>query len=365
MRSFFDNNSASRNLPVQTRSFLGPDHTKKAARTVFAAALLLFIVLMTGSVSTRTYAATAPMAERTGFFFDTVITISLYDTADEAILDKCFEKLAYYESIFSRTREGSDVWNINHNNGEAVSCAPETIDIIGKALSWCEASNGALDITIAPVVDLWDFHEDSEKIIPEEKTLAEAVSHVDYKTVEIDGEKVRLKDPEAGVDLGAIAKGYISDGIRDILRAEGCASALINLGGNVLAVGKKPDGKPFNIGIRRPFGETAADLIQVVSAENASVITSGTYERYFEKDGVIWHHILDPKTGEPVRNGLTSVTILSADGTDGDALSTACFVLGREKGMELIESLDGVEAMMVDENGEVSASSGWSGVNYG
>lgn len=324
------------------------------------AAVMLFAAVMTGPAR----AVTGPLAERTGFFFDTVITVSLYDTGDESILDKCFEKMAYYESIFSRTREGSDIWNIDHAGGKPVAVSEDTIDLIRRALEWCEISDGALDISIAPVVDLWDFHEDSQKEIPAQEALAEAVSHVDYTGIRIEGDEVTLEDPQAGIDLGAIAKGYISDRVRDIVIENGCSSALINLGGNVLAVGTKPDGKDFNIGIRRPFGESAYDLIQVVGASDLSVITSGTYERYFEKDGVIYHHILDPDTGYPVENGLTSVSILSEDATDGDALSTTCFVLGLEKGMELIESLDGIEAMMIDEDGKIYSSSGWTGRDY-
>ncbi|MBO7710513.1 MAG: FAD:protein FMN transferase [Lachnospiraceae bacterium] len=325
--------------------------------TLLSAAVLAMTLLLSG----QTMAGVSPMAERTGFFFDTVITISLYDTGDEAILDECFEKMAWYESILSRTREGSDVWNIDHSKGKTVTVNDDTIDLIERSLAWCEASDGALDITIAPVVDLWDFHEDSERQVPDADTLSKAAALVDYRQVAIDGNEVTLADPEAGIDLGAIAKGYISDRVRDIILENGCKSALINLGGNVLAVGKKPDGKDFNIGIRRPFGESAYDLIQVVPASDMSVITSGTYERYFEKDGVIYHHILDPETGYPVENGLTSVTILSADGTDGDALSTTCFALGLEDGMDLIESLDGIEAMMIDEDGNIHASSGWTG----
>lgn len=331
--------------------------TTTGRTALLLASVLVLMLLMPG----QAMAGVSPMAERTGFFFDTVITVSLYDTGDESILDECFEKMAWYESILSRTREGSDVWNIDHSRGESVTVNDDTIDLIERALAWCEASDGALDITIAPVVDLWDFHEDSEKKVPDEETLSNAAALVDYRQVMIDGNEVTLTDPDAGIDLGAIAKGYISDRIRDIILESGCKSALINLGGNVLAVGKKPDGSDFNIGIRRPFGESAYDLIQVVPASDMSVITSGTYERYFEKDGVIYHHILDPETGYPVENGLTSVTILSADGTDGDALSTTCFALGLEKGMDLIESLDGIEAMMIDEDGNIHASSGWTG----
>ena len=304
-------------------------------------------------------AASGPLAQRTGFYFDTVISVALYDTDDETILDDCFSRMAYYESILSRTREGSDIWNINHAGGESVEVADETAEVITRALEYCELSGGAFDITIAPVVSLWDFHEDAVPALPDVEELREALSHVDYHCVVIEGNTVTLSDPEAEIDLGAIAKGYISDGLRDVITQRGSSSALINLGGNVLAVGAKPDASPFVIGIRRPFGETAYDLCTTVDVSDCSVITSGTYERYFLLDGELYHHILDPDTGYSIQNGLSSVSILSEDGTDGDALSTTCFILGEEKGLELIESLDGIEALFIHEDETMRSSSGW------
>ncbi len=311
-------------------------------------------------ISAQAQAAT-PLADRTGFFFDTVITVSLYDTDDETILDKCFAKMQYYEDTFSRTVEGSDVWKINHSAGEGVQVSEDTIDIINKSLTYAELSDGAFDITIEPVSSLWDFHAEDTPTVPDDADIQAGLPHIDYHSIQIDGNKVTLTDPKAGIDLGAIAKGYISDGIRDVILENGSTSALINLGGNIMAVGEKPDGSAYTIGIRRPFGENAYDIIQKVSVTDGSVITSGTYERYFEQDGKLYHHILDPGTGYPIDNGLTSVSILSHDGADGDALSTTCFVLGAKKGMGLIESLDGIEALFIDADGVQTASTGWSG----
>ena len=306
----------------------------------------------------RTWAAD-PLVSRTGFFFDTVITVSLYDSADETILDDCFDKMEYYESLFSRTKEGSDLWRINHAGGETVEVSEESAELITKALSYCELSGGLFDITIAPVTDLWDFHEDMPSEIPAQEDIEEALSHVNYENVKVDGCTVTIRDPEAQIDLGAIAKGYISDGIAALLNEKGCRSALIDLGGNIYAVGTKPDGKKFRVGIRRPFGESAMDLAAVVSVSDGCVITSGTYERYFILDDVLYHHILDPGTGYSMNNGLASVSIMASAGTDGDALSTVCFLLGQKKGLELIEDLDGIEAMFIDENGNMICSSGW------
>ena len=330
---------------------------RNCKRSPMLTGILAFLLLV--CLNGMPFEAAQPLAQRGNFYFDTYITVALYDTADESILDACFDLMAYYESIFSRTVEGSDIWNINHSKGQPVEVSDETVDILERSLEYCEKSGGRFDITIAPVVSLWDFHEDAEPTLPDPAEMEEALKHVDYSTIRIEGNTVTLSDPDAAIDLGAIAKGYISDGVRDKILELGCESALINLGGNVLAVGHKPDGSPFKIGIRKPFGESASDIISIVKADDISVITSGTYERYFELDGKRYHHILDVDTGYPVENGLTSVSILSKDGTDGDALSTTIFALGPEKGMEMIESLDGIEAMFIDENLNMTYSSGW------
>ncbi len=309
-------------------------------------------------------AAVTAKADRTGFYFDTVITISMYDTDDESILDDCFEKMEFFEDTFSRTVEGSDIWNINHADGQPVEVSDETIDILTKGLYYCELTGGALDLSIEPVSSLWDFHAESPEV-PDEDAVTQALTHVDYTGIQIDGNTVTLSDAEGGIDLGAIAKGYISDALRDILVEDGCTSALINLGGNVMTVGEKPDGTAFNIGIRRPFGDSSYDLAAKIAVSDSAVITSGTYERYFEENGILYHHILDPQTGYPVVGDLTSVSIHTADGTQGDALSTACFVLGQESGMELIESLENVEALFILEDGTQIASSGWTGESVG
>ena len=310
-----------------------------------------------GSVAVNT--SNQPLLSKDGFFFDTVVSISLYDTADEAVMDDCFELMDHYENLLSRTVEGSDIWKINHSGGKTVEVDPETAALIRDGLHYSEISDGAYDITIAPVVDLWDFHSEDNPKVPAAEDIAQAVTHVDYTKLKVDGNKVTLGDPKSGVDLGSIAKGFISDKLRDCIVKDGCSSAMINLGGNVMTVGTKPDGSDWRIGIRRPFGTSAYDVIDVVSVSSMSVITSGTYERYFYQDGKLYHHILDPNTGYSVDNGLSSVSILSADGTDGDALSTTCFVLGPDKGMQLIETLDGIEAAFIDEDDKITYSSGW------
>ena len=178
------------------------------------------------------------------------------------------------------------------------------------------------------------------------------VSHINYHSVKVDGNTVTLTDPEAKIDLGGIAKGYIADKLKEYLKNQGVEHALINLGGNMLALGGRPDGSDFRIGIQEPFAADGTVLTNL-SISDKSVVSSGNYERYFEKDGIIYHHILDPDTGYPVQNNLYQVTIISDSSVQGDALSTTCYALGLEAGMELIQNTDGVEAVFVTDDLEV------------
>lgn len=333
---------------------------QKTGRTArFLGASLALALLLGGC--TQMPAGAASLDDKisdTSFFLDTVVTVTLYQKDAKPLIEECFTLMNDYENMLSRTREGSDVWNINHSGGEPVTVSEETAGLIEKALHYAGLSGGAFDPTIAPVVSLWDFQGEGEHTLPDENELSEALTHVGYENVELDGTTVTLKDPDASIDLGGIAKGYIADRLKDYLTSQGVECGLIDLGGNILTIGRRPDGKEFTIGIRRPFA-SAADLIETVTVDGRSVVTSGTYERYFEKDGVLYHHILNPEDGYPFDNGLTSVTILSDQSVDGDALSTTCFTLGLEDGMELVESLDGIDAMFITEDMELHKSSGF------
>lgn len=282
-----------------------------------------------------------------GFLLDTVIQITLYDTENESLLDESFAICEKYEQLLSRTIESSDVSRINEANGKPVTVSDDTIALIQKSLTYSELSDGAFDITIAPLSSLWDFKD--QKTIPDSNDIEEARKLVDYHAIRIDNNSVTLTNPEASIDLGAIAKGYIADKIKEYLVSENVKSGLINLGGNVLTIGTKPDGSAWNIGIQKPFDEQNA-AITSVHLSDESVVTSGVYERYFKQNGIIYHHILDAKTGYPYQNGLLGVTIISKESVDGDALSTTCFALGLEKGMELIRSLPDVEAIFITDD---------------
>lgn len=290
----------------------------------------------------------------TGIALDTVINIQIYDSHDEELISHCQKLCEEYEAKFSRTIETSEIAQINAAGGAPVEVSQDTVTLIKKGIYYCEMSDGAFDITIGSVTSLWDFKaEDPSPPSPE--ALAEAVNHVNYRKILIDGNTVRLLDPAAKLDLGAIAKGYIADRIKEYLKEEGVKHALIDLGGNILAVGGKLDGTPFNIGVRKPFAESS-EPITSVRIKNKSVVTSGTYQRYFEKDDTLYHHILSSSSGRPCNNGLNSVTIITDSSLTADALSTTCFLLGPDAGMNLVNQLDNVDAVFINTDNELSFS---------
>ena len=293
---------------------------------------------------------------KSDYLLNTVVTISIYQSENqtkdtETILDDCMIKCKEYENLFSRTISGSDIYRINENAPDWVTVSEDTSHLLKAALSYCTLTNGLIDITIAPVKDLWNFSQPELATIPEQTLLSQQLTHVDYQKVELKDKQVRLVDENASLDLGFIAKGYIADRLKDYLISQGVTSAIINLGGNVLTIGSK-NGSPFSVGIQKPFEDHGVAILSVDSLDS-SVVTSGIYERYFSLDDNIYHHILTPTTGFPVENDLLSVTILSKDSVTGDALSTSCLLLGLEKGRELIESLEEVEAIFVTKNYEI------------
>lgn len=298
--------------------------------------------------------------QKTIIAYDTVVTITLYGTTDEAVLSDVAAMCMSYEALFSRTIAGSDVYRINHGNGAPVTVNPETLLLIKESIRFSELTDGAIDITIAPVRDLWDF-TDSDMAsatsdsftLPDDAALSDALSHVDYHCIQYDEatNTVTLTDPQAQIDLGFIAKGYIADKIKEYLLSQGIASAIINLGGNVLTIGSKPNQTPFKIGIEKPFDTTTS--LDVLSINDRSVVTSGIYQRYATYNDEIYHHILNPETGYPVSDDLLSVTILSDSSMIGDALSTSCLLLGVEESKQLLANFDDVEAVFVTSDYEI------------
>nr|WP_162156370.1 FAD:protein FMN transferase [[Eubacterium] cellulosolvens] len=293
-------------------------------------------------------------AERSGTFFDTVIGIRINDERAEELLDGCFELCEEMESTLSAQKEGSELYRLNHRSEQAVEVSEPLADCIRRGLEFCELSEGAFDITILPVRELWDFEtEDHVSAVPKEEEIKRELERVDYRKVHIDGQTVTFDAADTMIDLGGIAKGYISERLRKYLKGEGCTSAMINLGGNVSALGTKPGGKSWVVGIQKPFSDRG-EILTTVEAEDQAVISSGIYERYFRANGQFYHHILDPKTGYPAETDLNQVTIIGGDDTACDALATIGIVLGREKMKELTDRLEmPVEILFTGQNNEL------------
>lgn len=290
----------------------------------------------------------------TDTLFDTVISVQILDPVSKSVIDGCEKLCKEYDTKFSTTNKDSEIYKINHAKKKAVEVSDDTITIIKKGIYYSEFSNGAFDITIGSVSKLWDFHAEKPKV-PSSEKIQSARSHVNYKNIVIRDNTVRLTDSKARIDVGAIAKGYIADRLKDYLEDEGVKHAIINLGGNVQTVGSKTDGSDFNIGIQKPFDESGQPITSV-KVSDKSVVTTGIYQRYFEKNGKLYHHILDPSTGYPCDNNLYSVTIITDSSLTADALSTTCFLLGPEEGMKIVNQLDNVDAVFITDDNKIHYS---------
>lgn len=303
----------------------------------------------------------APFITRTDFMLNTVDTINLYDKQDETILNGCFDLISKYENICSANSEVSELYKLNNRslpikNG-SYQISDELSDVIKNGLYYSKLSGGVFDISIWPISSQWDFLSE-EHVVPDEAAIQAALPYVNYEYITLNGNSISFVKDKTAIDLGAIAKGYIADRLKDYLLSNGVNSAMINLGGNVLCVGNKPDGSPFKVGIQKPFADRN-ETIAIMDIKDLSVVSSGVYERFFEIDGKLYHHILDPKTGFPYDNGLISVTIISKKSVDGDGLSTTCFALGLEKGLELIASLPDTYAVFITSDYQVHYSKGF------
>ncbi|MCF2554447.1 FAD:protein FMN transferase [Faecalicatena contorta] len=281
----------------------------------------------------------------TDTLFDTVISVQILDPVDKDILEGCEKLCKDYDVRFSTTNEDSEIYKINHAGGAAVEVSEDTITLIKKGIYYGDFSNGLFDITIGSVTTLWDFHAE-DPVVPDASAVASALSHVNYKNIIISDNTVRLADPNAAIDVGAIAKGYIADRLKDYLKENGVKHAVINLGGNVLTLGTKTDGSKYNIGIQKPFDETGTPITSVKIADQ-SIVTTGIYQRYFEVDGKLYHHIIDPNTGYPCENDLYSVSIITDSSLTADALSTVYYLMGYERANALNNQLNNVDAVFI------------------
>lgn len=318
----------------------------------------ILIILSVLAVTIISAGCSKKEVSQTAFLLDTVSTITIYDySSDESandIINECFSLCTDYENKLSRTINTSEISAINSAKGSKTQVSEQTAELIKKAIKYSELSNGKFDITIAPVSSLWDFKSESPAP-PNDSQIKEALSHVNYKNISVEGNTVELLDESAAIDLGGIAKGYIGDKAKEFLIEKGVTKALINLGGNILVI--CPENDSLKIGIQDPNGQEGA-LSGAISTNGNSLVTSGIYQRCFEYNGKLYHHILDTSTGYPVDNNLASVTIIGPESADCDALSTTVFCLGAEEGLKLVNSLDGYEAVIITKDNETLFSDG-------
>ncbi len=345
------------------------------------------------------------------FAMDTIMELQV--SGHEEVLSEAESMIRNLEKELSVTDENSAVFKLNASGSGMFS--PEAADVLSRALEVCDRTDGALDISIYPVLKAWGFTT-GEYRVPEDEEMAQLLEAVDYKRVKVSGlnndvtpegsavadetendrgktggtkdgsvnegrtesdrEKSGVTDTTGGdsdgshsgcrveipspmqIDLGSVTKGYTGTAVADYFRQQGVTSALINLGGNVQCIGKKPDGSKWKVAIKSPFEDSSSGMYGVMEAEDTAIITSGGYERYFEEDGEIYWHILDPATGHPAKNGLASVTIIGDDGLLCDGLSTALFVMGLDKATEFWRRSDDFDAVFITESGEVYITEG-------
>ncbi len=278
----------------------------------------------------------------TEFLLDTVVNIKADASSDT--INGAFLLVREYEQLLSRTVETSEISRLN--KGETLSVSSDTLYLLEQSIKYSQKTDGKFDITIGAISSLWDFNEQT---VPPISEIQKLLPNVDYKKIEVNGNTVNSGGTT--IDLGGVAKGYIADKVRDYLKNQGVKNAVINLGGNVVVMGENYS----VVGIKSPFNE---GLFANLKVKNTSVVTSGTYERTFTKDGKKYHHILDTKTGFPLDTDLVSATIICGNGTKADILSTCCLCLGLDGARALIEKEEDAEAIFITKDGEIFISSG-------
>lgn len=313
----------------------------------FISAMLSALLFLTGCSAE----SSPEPVQGTFFAMDTVMDFTIY--GESGLIDQSESLIASLESLVSVTDANSELYAINQTGSGTLT--GKASSLMEQALEICRRTDGALDLSIYPIVRAWGFTTGSYQV-PDEAEIQALLPLVDYRKIQYDAATGTVTLPEGmEIDLGSVAKGYAGQLAAQMLREHGVQSALLNLGGNVQTVGAKPDGSPWQIGIKDPQGE---DAMMVLSVEDQAVVTSGGYERYFEQDGQTYWHIMDPSTGHPADSGLISVTIVGDEGVVCDGPSTALFVMGLEKAADLWAQSGDFEAVFVTASGEVYITEG-------
>ena len=315
--------------------------------------LILGVTLLTACTTEKQ----SPV-RRTHFIMGTLVEITV-SHADENVanlaMTQAFDEMRRIEKLMSPHLLDSEISQLNRSaGGAALALSPEVVEVLREAARWSEASAGAFDVTIEPVARLWNFDE-AEPQVPDPERLKRALTKINYRDIKIKNGRVRLTQPGMAINLGGIAKGYAVDRAAAILRGL-VPNAIINAGGDLTAFGRRDPEHPWIIGLQHP--RQPNKVLASFAVEKRGVATSGDYQKYFIRDGIRYHHILNPKTGQPAR-GLTSVTVIASNVMQADALATAAFVMGAERSLAWIDTLPEVEALVVLEDGTLKFSSGF------
>lgn len=316
-----------------------------------AAGLLAVLTAFSGCGRTN---LGAQEAENSFFAMNTYMTFTAYGEGAEDALADARVRVEEVEALWSVTDEGSEIYRANHSGGEPVNVSEETAELVSFAFEKAEKTEGALEPTIYPVLQAWGFTTDTKQV-PSQEEINALLGDVGHEKITLDG--TLLTVPEGmELDLGAVGKGYAGDLAAEAVRARGIECAILSLGGNIQAVGSRPDGTDWRVGLRSPWEDGTLGVLRV---SDQAVVTSGGYENYFEdEDGNVYWHILDPETGYPAKSGLLSVTIICPQGRMGDALSTALFVMGPQKAEEYWRENGDFEMILVTEEGEILITEG-------
>lgn len=293
------------------------------------------------------------------YALDTVCRISLYDQGTDEIYKAIEQELLLTENLFNSHITNSEISKINSEAGKnPVIVSPETFNLVQKSIELWKSTEGAFNPALGPVISLWKIGSENP-VVPDSDTIAEKLSLCNPDQIIINNENLSifLNTPGMALDLGGIAKGFCAEQIKTICISEGITKGIIDLGGNIILIGEKKPGYPWTAGIRTPE-ENTFDAAISFSCKDKSIVTSGIYERFFIKDGVLYHHIFNPETGFPVENRLLSVSVISENSITADALSTAIFVMGLEKGMEYVKKIPGTEAVFITKENEIFTTAG-------
>lgn len=332
----------------------------KQWKMLFSLIVALLIVTSCGKENEARDLVSDPYS-RTEFMMGTAVNVKIYNEGKEEVLTAVFDRMEELAGKITVDEPGSEVEAINQQAGIApVAVSEDVYELLEAAYAYSEETRGSFDMTIGPLTELWHIgFDDARK--PEQAEIDEALTLVDYRQVEFYEANQTVYLPKQGMrlDLGAIAKGYITDEVVKVLKEHEVDTAIVDLGGNVFVLGHSPraENADWNVGVQDPF-ETRGEILGSIPVSNQTIVTSGIYERFLEVDGMQYHHLMDPETGYPFDNEIAGVSIISEKSIDGDGLSTAAFSDGLEAGLDYIEQIEGVEAIFVTKDRNVYVTDG-------